>query len=323
MRFRRGAGHGLDLHQARDDLPLRAVLEDAAMGRWEGPRDLLAATGADWDRRIFRLQVLARAGARLRFADTWARAEPRSGDALALLAHVQAVRSMISGVGAGRAEMEAAWATCLAAAEAASADPSPWVVMLALLRVHAPGRDVLEQVWAEVVRRDPYNREAHHELLTYLFPRNHGTGAEMFHWAQEQADTAPRGLPLAVLPLVALAESHRHRMETDAGSYGSYGLSIHPWIDCPHIDPVLDGWWRHRSPQPHAQFLDDANYLAHALAFAGRHAEAYEVFRAVGPYASEVPWSYCGDARELFLRHREWAVRAVRDGRRPPRARRQ
>ncbi|MEU1674376.1 hypothetical protein ABZ752_20445 [Streptomyces roseifaciens] len=322
MRFRRGAGQGPDLHQARDDLPLRAVLEDAAMGRWEGPRDLLAATGADWDRRIFRLQVLARAGARLRFADTWARAEPRSGDALALLAHVQAVRSMISGAGAGRAEMEASWATCLAAAEATPTDPSPWVVMLALLRVHAPGRDVLEQVWAEVVRRDPYNREAHHELLTYLFPRNHGSGAEMFHWAQEQADTAPRGLPIAVLPLVALAESHRHRMETDAGSYGSYGLSIHPWIDCPHIDPVLDGSWRHRSPRPHAQFLDDANYLAHALAFAGRHAEAYEVFRAVGPYASEVPWSYCGDARELFLRHREWAVRAVRDGRRPPRARR-
>ncbi|MEU3963616.1 hypothetical protein AB0F42_28070 [Streptomyces buecherae] len=58
------------------------------MGRWEAPRDLLAATGVDWDRRIFRLQVLAEAGAQLRFADTWAKAEPRSPHALALLANV-------------------------------------------------------------------------------------------------------------------------------------------------------------------------------------------------------------------------------------------
>lgn len=309
MRFRRGGEQVLRTHPARDDAALGAVLEDASMGRWEGPRDLLAATGGAWDRRVFRLQVLARAGAPLRFADTWARAEPGSADALALLAHVQALRSMIRGVDEGRPEMERSWATCLAAAEAAPADPSPWVVMLALIRVHAPGRQMLRQVWAEVVARDPYNREAHHEVLTYLFARNHGSGAEMFHWAQERADTAPKGLPVAVLPLVAVAESHRQRMRTEAGSYG---LSIHPWIDCPHIDQVLENWWRHRPPRPHAQFMDDANYLAHALAFAGRHAEAYDVFRAIGPYAAEVPWSYCGDAPELFLRHRAWAARAVR-----------
>jgi hypothetical protein len=72
------------------------------MGRWEGPRDLLTSTGSDWDRRIFRLQVLAEAGARLRFADTRAKAEPRSPHALALLANVQALRAMIVGRGAGR-----------------------------------------------------------------------------------------------------------------------------------------------------------------------------------------------------------------------------
>ncbi|MGP8303993.1 hypothetical protein ACTPOK_39985 [Streptomyces inhibens] len=34
-----------DRHPARDDSRLRAVVEDAAMGRWEGARELLAATG--------------------------------------------------------------------------------------------------------------------------------------------------------------------------------------------------------------------------------------------------------------------------------------
>ncbi|MFF8611973.1 hypothetical protein [Streptomyces sp. NPDC015350] len=128
------------------------------MGRWEGAREVLAATGADWDRRVFRLQVLARAGARLTFADTWAQAEPRSPNALALLAHVQALRSMAGGRGRGRSEaMEQAWELCDAAADALPADPSPYIVMLALLRFHSPDRDRadprLEQLRAELARR--------------------------------------------------------------------------------------------------------------------------------------------------------------------------
>ncbi|MFE7808219.1 hypothetical protein ACFU51_26820 [Streptomyces sp. NPDC057430] len=84
------AGPVFDRNPAFDDRSLRRVVEDAAMGRWEGARELLAATGADWDRRVFRLQVLARAGARLTFADTWVQAEPRSPHALALLVPHQA-----------------------------------------------------------------------------------------------------------------------------------------------------------------------------------------------------------------------------------------
>ncbi|GAA2348861.1 hypothetical protein SVIO_102240 [Streptomyces violaceusniger] len=295
---------GLNQHPARDDAALRSVVDDAAMGRWEGARDLLAATGADWDRRIFRLQVLAEVGVRLRFADTWAKAEPRSHHALALLANVQALRAMIAGRSAGRALMEDAWSTCRAALKVWSQDVAPLVVMLALLRTHAPDRKALSHVWEEIKQRDPWNREAHHEVVTYLFPRYHGGPGEAAWWAEEQASAAPNGLPLAVLPLVVLAETHRARQEQDQRSYG---LTIHPWIDCPHINRVLERWWRYRAPSPHACFADDANYLAHALSFANRHIEALEVFDAIGPYATDVPWSYCGQARELFLRHRAWA----------------
>lgn len=304
----------LDRHPARDDNQLRVVVEDAAMGRWEGARELLTATGQDWDRRIFRLQVLARVGARLTFADTWAQAEPRSPHALALLANVLALRSMASGRGRGRSDaMEQAWETCEAAADAMPDDPSPYIVMLALTRFHSPPRDrewrtTVRQLWEQVKLRDPWNREAHHELLTYMFPSWHGTGGEMFHWVQEQCTQAPRGLPVHVLPLVALAESHRQRMEADGHRYG---LTIHPWTDNPSTWQAWDNWWSHRAPRrPHAAFHEDANYLAHALSFANRHREAAEVFDAIGPYATDVPWSYCGDARTLFARHRTWAVKA-------------
>ncbi|MEV7197162.1 hypothetical protein AB0N81_35950 [Streptomyces sp. NPDC093510] len=294
----------LDTHPARDDEALRRVLQDASMGRWEGPRDLLGSTGPDWDRRIFRLQVLAEAGARLRFADTWAKAEPRSPHALALLANVQALRAMIVGRDAGRTLMEEAWATSRAALDVWPQDVAPLIVMLALLRTHAPDRDTLCHVWEEIKQRDPWNREAHHEVITYLLPRHHGKPGEAAWWAEEQASVAPQGLPIAALPLVALAEAHRSRQEQDQTPYG---LTIHPWVDCPQIDPVLERWWRYRAPQPHACFADDANYLGHALSFANRHHEALEVFDAIGPYATQVPWSYCGQPRELFLRHRGWA----------------
>ncbi|MFE7312839.1 hypothetical protein ACFU7T_06985 [Streptomyces sp. NPDC057555] len=304
----------LDRHPARDDAQLRVVVEDAAMGRWEGARGLLAATGADWDRRIFRLQVLARVGARLTFADTWAQAEPQSPHALALLAHVLALRSMAGGRGQGRSEaMEQAWDACDAAADRMPSDPSPYVVMLALTRFHSPPQDpewraTVRQLWQQVIERDPWNREAHHELLTYLFPSWHGTGGEMFHWVQEQCTHAPRGLPAHVLPLVALAESHRQRMEVEGHRYG---LSVHPWTDNPSTWQAWNNWWSYRAPNhPHAAFHEDANYLAHALSFANRHREAGEVFDAIGPYATDVPWSYCGDAPMLFNRHRAWAVKA-------------
>ncbi|MFD7614380.1 hypothetical protein [Streptomyces sp. NPDC059828] len=305
----------LDRHPARDDARLRAVVEDATMGRWEGARELLAATGADWDRRIFRLQVLARVGARLTFADTWAQAEPRSGHALALLANVRTLRSMADGRGRGRGEaLEEAWATCDAAAEAMPHDPAPYVVMLALARFHSPPRDrewraTVRQLWTQVKQRDPWNREAHHELLTYLFPSWHGTGGDMFHWVQEECTKAPAGLPLHVLPLVALAESHRQRLETEENRYG---LAVHPWTDNPSTWHAWENWWARRAPhRPHAAFHEDANYLAHALSFASRRHEAAEVFDAIGPYATDVPWSYCGDAVTLFHRHRGWAAEAA------------
>lgn len=285
------------------------------MGRWEGARELLTATGTDWDRRIFRLQVLARAGAQLTFADTWVQAEPLSPHALALFAHVQALRSMAGGRGGGQSEaMEQAWQVCHDAADAFPADPSPFVVMLALLRFHSPARDrqwraTVFEVWEEIEKRDQWNREAHHEVLTYLFPAWHGVGGDMFHWAQERCNQAPQGLPVHVLPLVALAESHRQRMERDGDRYG---LSIHPWTDNPATMLAWTNWWAYRAPaRPHAAFHEDSNYLAHALSFAGRHRQAAEIFDAIGPYATDVPWSYCGDAQQLFVRHRAWALKSA------------
>ena len=278
------------------------------MGRWESARDLLEATGQDWDRRIFRLQVLAYGAARLRWVETWANTERNNTDALMMLAHVLAVRCILLGRQAEATLVEEAWQATERAAWARAKDPSAWVLMMALVRTHRPDRAALMEAWGEVRARDPNNREGHHELLAYVFSRNHGSEAEMHNYARELATLAPKGTPIPVVLLVAHAESHHLRRERESQTYG---LTVHPWRDCPDIDRVLDDWWRHRSPRPHAQFMEDANYLAHALSYAGRHEEAFEVFEEIGGYATRLPWAYCGDPVRLFLTHRDWARRAV------------
>jgi hypothetical protein len=299
----------IETHPARDDLALRTACEDAAMGRWDAPRDLIAASGHDWDRRVFRLQILARQGVRLRWAETWAVAEPHNADALVMLAHVQALRAILAGDTGGQEVLDQAWQACLEAADAIPPDPSPWLVLMALSRSLAPDTSLMHQLWGEVRRRDPYSREGHHELLSFLMPRSQGTSALMFDWAHERSQLAPRGTPIAVLLLVAQAEHYRYRVEQDPRNYG---MTFQPWSDCPDIDRVLEFWWSFRSPQRHANFMDDANYLAHALSFAGRHAEAQEVFAEIGPYLSRLPWALCGDAEQLFRRHRDQAMSAGR-----------
>jgi hypothetical protein len=111
-RFVRTPRTALDNHPVRDDLALRQVCKDTAMGRWEAARDLLEATGQNWDRRIFRLQVLARGAVSLQWAETWVDAERSSPDALAMLAHVQALRSIVVGPESGWELLEQAWETC-------------------------------------------------------------------------------------------------------------------------------------------------------------------------------------------------------------------
>jgi hypothetical protein len=295
----------VDTHPARDDRALRTVCDDASMGRWDAPRDLIAATGYNWDRRVFRLQVLARQGLRLRWAETWATAEPDNPDALVMLAHVQALRAILADRNESQELADLAWQTTVQAADAAPPDPSPWLVLMALTRTLAPDGALMQELWTETCRRDPYSREGHHEMLAFLMPRQQGSSAMMFDWAHERTQQTPQGTPIPVVLLVAQAEHHQHRQRQ---SPRSLGVSLNPWADCPDIDRVLERWWHYRSPQPHANFADDANYLAYALCLAGRHAEAREVFEAIGPFATRSPWGFSGEAQQLFLQHRERAL---------------
>ncbi|MFJ4782174.1 hypothetical protein [Streptomyces sp. NPDC088794] len=307
---------------AGHDPALRAALQDLRTGRWMSMRGLLADT-TTWWRWTQRTQVLATAAAGTDVVRTWLDEEPHSVPALVMHARVaveRALRAHREDHGRTRELWREAWQSCDAAARAAPQDPVPWVCLLALApldreqlrpehRVAPPEAMLPPGPWgllAEAGKRDPYNREAYHRMLQFLYARGPaGRLAEATGFAQWAADTAPPGSALHVLPLYVRVERYRrtgardaaldlHWVAEDAGRETRQAL--HSWFEVTRSDE--------RSPL-------DLNHLAHALWGALQFPDAARVFDALGPYWTPVPWIHRaadpGDraqALEVFLQAR-------------------
>ncbi|MFE5975852.1 hypothetical protein ACFQ64_27235 [Streptomyces sp. NPDC056460] len=302
-----------DYDPAFGDRALAEGREDMLLGRWEGARDLLERTPGDWDRRAHRIRLLADAAAGRRTVDLWQASEPGNPDAAVLRAETEVMR-MFAAARTGRTpdaeRLERAARYCHRAAELAPADPQPWVSLLTLGRLQPGGHPGMPAWWKEVLARDPYHREAHHQALRHLSARWHGSYGAALNFAWDVANSAPYGSPLVILPQVARAEQYRYRVETEARPV--LGLTHH-WSD-EHargdLRLALDRWIAHRVPG--AQDVADLNHLAHGLVMAGMGDRAGPVFRLLGNRATDVPWSCTGDAERLFVR---WRDTTAADGR--------
>ncbi|MER6026718.1 hypothetical protein [Streptomyces sp. NPDC001851] len=192
---------------ALDDAELHTARAALAQGRRQAARSLLLHTGDDWDRRGHRLTVLAREPYAVAWAGEWLHAEPGSADAATLYALAQVQRAL-----RGKEDPDRARDACAEAAALAPADPTPWLGLLQLARALGPEREVLG-AFAELSRRHPEHHHAHHLLLARLAERPSGGRAaedhEVYDLAELAAAEAPADSPLALLPVVALAERHR------------------------------------------------------------------------------------------------------------------
>jgi hypothetical protein len=70
------------------------------------------------------------------------------------------------------------------------------------------------------------------------------------------------------------------------------------------LDRTLEAWFRKEQRQ-YAQAKADLNYLAHALIYADRHAEARPVLDAIGEHVTRLPWAYTGDPESSFTYWRQ------------------
>jgi hypothetical protein len=303
------------------DAPLTRARQDIVIGRWQGLRELLRATGPDWPARGHRIRMLAQACAGSSTVESWLAAEPHSADALVLRAATETTRAFNVAIAAGRGvpidqrRVDTTVLSCLKAADAYPDDPTPWTSLISVARLYPSGvrRQELGRWWDELHRRDPYSVEGHLQVLHYYSARWHGTHGLMYDFARDAAGVAPPGCPLPVLVQYARVEEFRHALDAARGQHASIRLGQHFSHDgaVSDVRRTWERWIMGRAGGEVAPAeLRDLNYLAHAACQAGLDDIAVPLMRMLGRRATRAPWAYTGDPEKQFVRwHRDVAVR--------------
>ncbi|MEU2118478.1 hypothetical protein ABZ567_23210 [Streptomyces sp. NPDC016459] len=317
------AGHGFRpvYHPAGHDHALRGAVQDLRTGRWVAMARLLGET-TDWDSWTRRTQVLAAVAAGTDVVHTWRAEQPDSLAATVMHSRVaveRAVRAHRAGHPRTRELWQEAGTACREVTDLAPADPVPWVGLIALAaldgrqrmaehRLSPPAPMLPPGPWgllAEAEKRDPYNREAHHRMLQFVYARRPGPLSEAVNYAHWAASSAPVGSALHALPLYVRVERYRRERGHERA------LDLH-WVAEDAVRDArraLDTWFLFCATDEAS--LLDLNHLAHALFGALRFTDAARVFESLGPYYTTLPWGYRTPhpddrvlAEEVFLRAR-------------------
>ncbi|MFI1169539.1 hypothetical protein ACH4UM_39830 [Streptomyces sp. NPDC020801] len=303
------------------DAALTSVRSDLVIGRWQGLRDLLRATGAEWPSRGHRIRLLAEACASSSIVESWLAAEPRSADAVVLRAATETARAFNLAIAVGRGvpidskRIEASVVACLRAANAYPEDPTPWISLISVARLHPGGvrRQELERWWDMLYERDPYNVEGHLQVLHYYSARWHGSNGLMYDFARDVASVAPPGSALPVLMQYSRVEEYRAILHETRGETNAVLRTIQHWNNDGAVNDVwrtLQCWFGTRREAYVAPWeARDLNYLTHAAWCAGLTDVAASLFRLLGRRATSTPWCYTGDPDKQFLRGRRNACR--------------
>ncbi|MGW1952621.1 hypothetical protein ACWCPI_07610 [Streptomyces sp. NPDC001920] len=298
------------------DTALTCARQDIVIGRWQGLRELLRATGPDWLVRGHRIRLLAQACAGSSTVESWLAAEPRSADALVLRAATETARAFHVAIAAGRGvpidqqRIDTAVLSCLRAADACPEDPTPWISLISVARLYPAGvrRQELGRWWDELHRRDPYSVEGHLQVLHYYSARWHGTHGLMYDFARDAAGVAPPGCPLPVLVQYARVEEYRYALDAARGRHASMGLGQH-WSNDGAVSDVRRTWQRWITGRAGGDIapgeVRDLNHLAHAACQAGIHDIAEALLGLLGRRATRAPWAYTGDPEKQLVRWRK------------------
>ncbi|MEU6329884.1 hypothetical protein ABZ851_21780 [Streptomyces sp. NPDC047049] len=257
--------------------------------------DAINEAGEDWDRKAHRLAVLAGSAGRS-LPGIWRQHSPKDHGALLLhawsdLLHARQQDSSV--------DLHATRETCRLAAELQPADPTPWTVHLATLRVEQRPSTELAAIWREIKARDPWNREAHLQALGYLSPDECGSSALVLDLLDGVRSLMPPDAPAAGLELTSLVLSHQ-RAVAEGGMTALGAGEIWRRPDAARALDQAAHYWPGPGFLRHATALADLNLLAYALIKAGRTAEAGTTLRATGGVATVWPWSMDGDPLERY-----------------------
>ncbi|MFG2138969.1 hypothetical protein [Streptomyces sp. NPDC048650] len=260
--------------------------------------------GTDWDRKAHRLQVLAASAGRS-LPGIWHQHSPRHQGALLLHAWSDLVQARQQPSGTDLSETRE---TCRRAAELLPADPTPWTLHLATLRLERRPTRELSPIWREIKDRDPWNREAHLQALGYLSPEECGSSVLVLDLLDGLRASMPPDAPTAGLELTAIVRNHQ-RAVAIGGLMALGAAEVWRRADVAKALDQAASDWLTPGFLTHAAARADLNLLAYALLKSTRNAEAGAVLRATEGMAAPWPWSADGDPMERFShfyeRHRD------------------
>lgn len=312
----------IDLPSARH--PLTTALLDAVdRGDRGAITAVLDAAGTNWQRRHALVKWLA-----IRSADddtwltSWLAAEP--DNPAALTTYAESLSDMAFKIRtASRAEDVSSeqWEAffrilrqvpehCMHAAAVAPADPTPWVVLQQIALGLQYDNDAYRAVWHEVVSREPMHVQAHLAAVMYWLPRWFGSD----ELATAFVDDATRGKPAGtLLTQVRLQWIYFEKIPKTGAERTEFYHG--PVLEAALDDALAD--LRAASPD-HPSYPAQQHWLAYFLTMAGRYAEAYDLFKTIGPYYGARPWALANDPVSRFTGIRADAVVGWEDAGRPP-----
>lgn len=292
---------------------VRKLVSGPPRGSWQADNnvavveELLGEPGQDADRRTHRLTTLAEhAGSTAR---RWRKTHPQNPDALVLYAWswLATVRAGGEAGDAAYRDLDAALEDCRQASLLRPEDGAPWLAALGILREQRRPWPEIEPVWNELRARDPWNRQAHLEMLGYLSPDECGSRTAERDFVSSVSSTAPPDSPVAALPLEA--ELRRYRRNLNAGGAASV-TADESWRQPMMAEFLKQAQvnWTRPGFLVHAAVLADLNLLAYALVHTANPQDAAEVFRRIGGVVTPWPWNIDGDPVERFtLWHQKFA----------------
>jgi hypothetical protein len=302
--FRKPPAPDTDYGQA--DLALRTARDRAIAGDWAAARDLIDATGQDWELRGRRLSVLGvAAGRSAQWLDAWEATVPDDPTvailrAEALMEQAGEARGGASARNTTRDQFQEFDRLSTLAAQASQRavwlnpdDPYPWMTrMTSMLANGHWQRDEFLAAMGESVKRDPYNFETHLMAVTFFCAKWYGSHEEMFAAAREPAAAAPAGSSVALLPLLAHFEYalREYGFETRAESLAAKASYFRRPEVIREIDACAAKWRAAGEPRLIARGITLRHWLALAYYLAEQHREGAKALLAqIGPYLGSTP----------------------------------
>lgn len=283
--------------QVRVDPALRDPVLDAALvatraDDWKPAMNALADAGGDWSKRgsyVDALGTVAARNPRQRWLEHWRADEPSSPDAAVVHAQSLLVKAWDwRGAGTASVVFPDILRTCadaaLKAAESAPEDPTPWTIMVTAARGLQCPNQQFDQIWQELLTRDPMNRRAHIQALLYWQPKAFGTPWHTKAFVADTAARAPRSALAFELRLADQIELWRTQSRKMSQS-----MCFRHGAGRRALRAALDGYWTEGGivTPGGGQALLDNNWLAWALTLANRWDDACKAWLAVGGSRSE------------------------------------